>query len=163
MPPVRTPRGFRLWSVRCALDTGVALALGLTPSELEARLATRTLAQIAEQCGVSMTRVRQVAWTIAEPQLAAAVAAGAIAEGEQTAMHQRIDSKRGPWRDLTATAIPARRQVSSSPSSSSSRRAQVPAASEAGKVSSSSSSSLASSSSLGVRGSSVTRASRRTS
>ena len=85
-----------MWGVRCALDTGVALALGLTTHELEARLRTRSLAQIASECDVPMPRIRQLAWTIAEPQLAAAVAAGAIDEREREALHRRIDEKRGP-------------------------------------------------------------------
>jgi hypothetical protein len=131
-----------MWGVRCALDSGVALALGLTTSELETRLRTTSLAQIASDCDVPMPRIRQLAWTIAEPQLAAAVAAGAIDEREQRALHRRIDERRGPWSDTT------RRHTggSASSSSSSSRPAHVLGASEAGKVSSSSSSSFSSSS-----------------
>jgi hypothetical protein len=138
-----------MWGVRCALDTGVALALGLTATELEARLRTTSLAQIASDCDVPMPRIRQLAWTIAEPQLAAAVAAGAIDEREQRALHRRIDEKRGPWSDGRPRL---RRHAggsslrSPSPSSSSSRPAQVLGGSEAGKVSSSSSSSFSSSS-----------------
>jgi hypothetical protein len=132
-----------MWGVRCALDTGVALALGLTTTELETRLRTTSLAQIASDCDVPMPRIRKLAWTIAEPQLAAAVAAGAIDEREQRALHRRIDERRGPWSDAV------RRHAggsASSSSSSSSRPAQVLGASEAGKVSSSSSSSFSSSS-----------------
>jgi hypothetical protein len=132
-----------MWGVRCALDTGVALALGLTTTELETRLRTTSLAQIASDCDVPMPRIRQLAWTIAEPQLAAAVAAGAIDEREQRALHRRIDERRGPWSDATHRHAGG---SASSPSSSSSRPAQVLGASEAGKVSSSSSSSFSSSS-----------------
>jgi hypothetical protein len=147
-----------MWGVRCALDTGVARALGMTARELEDRLETRSLAQIAAERDVPMARVRQVAWAIAEPQLAAAVAAGAINEGERTALHRRIDEKRGPWRDLAPSGrVRARRHdlSGSSASSSSSRPAHVLGGSDAGKLSSSSSSSFASSSS-----SRVTRTSR---
>ena len=163
MASVHSPRAIRMWGVRCALDTGVARALGLTTVELETLLGTRTLAQIAADRGVPMPGLRQLAWTIAEPQLAAAVAAGVIDDHERTALHRRIEEKRGPWGDLASSRIvPAHPQgssVSSGVSSSSGRRAQALVGSEAGKVSSSSSSSLASSS--GVRGgSSVTRASR---
>jgi hypothetical protein len=151
-----------MWGVRCALDTGVARALGLTTVELEALLGTRSLAQIAADRGVPMPGLRQLAWTIAEPQLAAAVAAGVIDDHERTALHRTIEEKRGPWSDLASSRIvPAHPHGSSVSSvvSSSGRRAQALVGSEAGKVSSSSSSSLASSS--GVRGrSSVTRASR---
>jgi hypothetical protein len=143
-----------MWGVRCALDTGVARALGLTAHELEQRLETCSLAQIAAACGVPMTRLRQVAWAIAEPQLAAAVAAGAINEGERTALHRRIDEKRGPWRDLAASGRSRSRghdlSGGASSSSSSSRPAHVLGGSEAGKLSSISSSSFASSSSSRV-------------
>jgi hypothetical protein len=154
--------------MRCALDTAVARALGLTPAELEERLGSRSLAQIAADRGVPMPRLRQIAWTIAEPQLAAAVAAGVIDDHERAALHRGIEEKRGPWRDLGASgrvrARPhAASPLSSSSSSSSSRRAQALVGSDAGKVSSSSSSSFASSSSRAGSGSSVTRASRTTS
>jgi hypothetical protein len=167
MHPVRSPRALRLWGVRCALDTGVALALGMTTSDLEHRLRSATLAQIAAERGVPMPRLRQLAWAIAEPQLEAAVAAGAIDDRERLALHRRIDEKRGPWSDVTSSGRARLRRhpggsalLSLSSSSSSSRPAHVLGGSEAGKLSSSSSSSLASSG--GVR-SSVTRTSRRTS
>jgi hypothetical protein len=158
-----------MWGVRCALDTGVALALGLTTNELEQRLRSATLAQLAAERDVPMPRLRQLAWAIAEPQLAAAVAAGAIDERESLALHRRIDEKRGPWSDVTSGKARLRRHpggsapLSSSPSSSSSRPAHVLGGSDAGKLSASSSSSLSSSSSRrGVR-SSVTRTSHTTS
>ena len=152
-----------MWGVRCSLDSGVALALGLTTSELESRLRTVTLAKIAAERGVPMPQLRKLAWAIAEPQLTAAVAAGAIDEGERTALHRRIDEARGPWSDGTSSRTRVRRHPSSlfSLSSSSSRPAHVLGGSEAGKLSSSSSSSRSSSSSPGrPGGSSVTRASR---
>jgi hypothetical protein len=157
-----------MWGVRCALDTGVALALGLTTAELETRLRTRTLAQIAAERDVPMPRLRQIAWSIAEPQLEAAVAAGAIDESERLALHRRIDEKRGPWSDVTSSrATRIRRHagrsalLSLSSSSSSSRPAHVLGGSEAGKLSASSSSSLSSSSPRGGVRSSVTRTSHR--
>jgi hypothetical protein len=158
-----------MWGVRCALDTGVAHALGLTSDELEARLRTGSLAQVAKECGVPMARLRKVARSIAEPQLAAAVAAGVIRDGERTALFRRLESKTGPWSDLAPlpsarTRRHARRSASLlSSSSSSSRRAQVLGGSEAGKLSSSSSSSFSSSASRGGVDSSVTRTSHRTS
>jgi hypothetical protein len=151
-----------MWGVRCSLDSGVALALGLTTSELETRLRTVTLAKIAAERGVPMPELRRLAWAIAEPQLTAAVAAGAIDEGERTALHRRIDEARGPWSDSTSSRTRVghhRSSLFSLSSSSSSRPAHVLGGSEAGKVSSSSSSSR-SSSSLGSGRSSVTRASR---
>jgi hypothetical protein len=156
-----------MWGMRCALDTGVARTLGLTSDELDARLQRGSLAQVAAERGVPMARLRRVARTIAEPQLAAAVAAGVIKDAERTALFRRLESKTGPWSDL-ATSPSARgrrhaRRSSSSSSSSSSRRAQVLGASEAGKVSSSSSSSFSSSSSRGGVESAVTRTSHRTS
>jgi hypothetical protein len=155
--------------VRCALDTGVARALDLTPEELERRLGSASLAQVAADRGVPMSRLRRIAREIAEPQLAAAVAAGVIKEGERTALFRRLDSRTGPWSDLarspSARARRHARRSSSllSSSSSSSRRAQVLGGSEAGKLSSSASSSLAFSSSRGGVGSAVTRTSRTTS
>jgi crotonobetainyl-CoA:carnitine CoA-transferase CaiB-like acyl-CoA transferase len=158
-----------MWGVRCALDTGVARTLGLTSDELESRLQRRSLAQIAAERGVPMARVRRVARAIAEPQLAAAVAAGVIKDAERTALFRRLESRTGPWSDLApaprARARHHARRSSAllSSSSSSSRRAQVLGGSEAGKVSSSSSSSFASSSSRGGVESAVTRTSHRTS
>jgi hypothetical protein len=164
MPLARSPRAVRMWGVRCALDTAVARALGLTPSELETRLRSRSLAEIAADRGVPMPRLRQIAWEIAEPQLAAAVAAGVIDDHERTALHRRIEEKRGPWRDLASGRARTRDHGASPLSSSSARRAQALVGSEAGKVSSSSSSSFASASSSRVGGgSAVTRASRTTS
>ena len=96
MPSTTTPRALRMWGVRCALDTGVARALGLTSDELEVRLRSVSLAQVAADRGVSMARLRQVARAIAEPQLAAAVAAGVIKEGERTALFRRLESKTRP-------------------------------------------------------------------
>ncbi|MDX6567640.1 MAG: hypothetical protein QOH15_218 [Gaiellales bacterium] len=157
-----------MWGVRCALDTGVARALGLTSDELEVRLRHASLAQVAAECDVPMARLRRIARAIAEPQLAAAVAAGAIKDGERTALFRRLESKTGPWSDLaTAPSARARRHARRSSSllsssSSSSRRAQVLGGSEAGKLSASSSSSFSSSSSRGVE-SAVTRTSHRTS
>jgi hypothetical protein len=155
-----------MWGVRCALDTGVAHALGLTAEELEQRLRSGSLAQIAADRGVPMDRLRRLARSIAEPQLAAAVAAGAIRDGERTALYRRLESKTGPWGDLpVATGTRTRRQAgrsSSSSSSSPTRAPQVLGGSEAGKVSSSSSSSL-SSSSGGGSDAAVTRTSHRTS
>jgi hypothetical protein len=141
-----------MWGVRCSLDSGVALALGITTSELEARLRTVTLAAIAAEQGVSMPQLRKLAWAIAEPQLTAAVAAGAIDEKERTALHRRIDEARGPWSDSTSSRTRVRRHPGGSAlvslsSSSSSRPAHVLGGSEAGKLSSSSSSSRSSSSS----------------
>jgi hypothetical protein len=168
MPVSRTPRARRMWGVRCALDTGVAHALGLTADELEQRLRAGSLAQIAADRGVAMKRLRRLARSIAEPQLAAAVAAGAIRDGERTALYRRLESKTGPWGDLpVATGTRTRRQAGRSPSVSSSsssptRAPQVLGGSEAGKVSSSSSSSL-SSSSRGGSDAAVTRTSHRTS
>ncbi len=162
MTSVHSPRAIRMWGVRCALDSGVARALGLTTIQLEALLESRSLAQIAADRGVPMPGLRQLAWTIAEPQLAAAVAAGVIDDHERTALHRRIEEKRGPWGDLSASrSAPAQPQGSSVSSavSSSGRRAHALVGSEAGKVSSSSSSSLASSSGVGGT-SSLTRASR---
>jgi hypothetical protein len=159
-----------MWGVRCALDSGVALALGLTTSELEHRLRSASLAQIASERGVPMPRLRQLAWAIAEPQLAAAVAAGAIDESERVALHRRIDEKRGPWSDVTSSGRARLRHhpggsalLSLSPSSSSSRPAQALGGSDAGKLSASSSSSLSSSSLRGGVRSSVTRISHTTS
>jgi hypothetical protein len=158
-----------LWGVRCALDTGVAHALGLTSDELEARLRTVPLAQVAADRGVPMEHLRRIARSIAEPQLAAAVAAGVIKDGERTALYRRLESRTGPWSDLppagTARARRQARRSSSllSSSSSSSRRAQVLGGSEAGKVSSSSSSSFSSSALRGGSDSAVTRTSHRTS
>jgi hypothetical protein len=157
-----------MWGMRCALDTGVARTLGLTSDELDARLQRGSLAQVAAERGVPMARLRRVARTIAEPQLAAAVAAGVIKDAERTALFRRLESKTGPWSDLATSPSArgrrhARRSSSSSSSSSSSRRAQVLGASEAGKVSSSSSSSFSSSSSRGGVESAVTRTSHRTS
>jgi hypothetical protein len=158
-----------MWGVRCALDTGVARALGLTCDELESRLQRGSLAQVAAERGVPMARLRLIARAIAEPQLAAAVAAGAIKDGERTALFRRLESKTGPWSDLAhAPSARGRRHARrSSPllssSSSSSRRAQVLGGSEAGKLSSSSSSSLSSASSRGGVESAVTRTSHRTS
>jgi hypothetical protein len=156
-------RDLRIWGVRCALDTGVALALGMTADELESRLRTVTLARIAAERGVPMPQIRRLAWAIAEPQLAAAVAAGDIDAREQAALHRSIDEKRGAWSDATAGRSRRRRQRGDSglvplwsSSSSSSRPAHVLGGSEAGNVSSSSSSSLASS----RRSSSVTPTSR---
>ena len=103
MTSVHSPRAIRMWGVRCALDTGVARALGLTTIQLEALLESRSLAQIAADRGVPMPGLRQLAWTIAEPQLAAAVAAGVIDDHERTALHRRIEEKRGPWGDLSAS------------------------------------------------------------
>ena len=157
-----------MWGVRCAVDTGVARALGLTSDELEVRLRAVSLAQVAADRGVPMARLRQIARAIAEPQLAAAVAAGVIKDGERTALFRRLESKTGPWSDLDPapagrTRRHARRSSSLiSSSSSSSRRAQVLGGSEAGKLSSSSSSSFSSSSRGGVE-SGVTRTSHRTS
>ena len=104
MPSTTTPRALRMWGVRCALDTGVARALGLTSDELESRLRRGSLAQVAADRGVPMARLRQVARAIAEPQLAAAVAAGVIKDGERTALFRRLDSKTGPWSDLAPVA-----------------------------------------------------------
>jgi hypothetical protein len=157
-----------MWGVRCALDTGVAHALGLTSDELESRLRTVSLAQVAADRGVPMDRLRKIARSIAEPQLAAAVAAGVIKDGERIALYRRLESKTGPWSDLPPAhggrAGRHGRRSSSllSSSSSSSRRAQVLGGSEAGKLSSSSSSSF-SSSSRGGSESAVTRTSHRTS
>ena len=168
MPPTATPRALRMWGVRCALDTGVARALGLTSDDLESRLRRVSLAQVAADRGVPMARLRQVARAIAEPQLAAAVAAGVIKDGERTALFRRLEAKSGPWSDLapassSRTRRHARRASSLlSSSSSSSRPAQVLGGSEAGKLSSSSSSSFSSSSRGGVD-SAVTRTSHRTS
>jgi hypothetical protein len=168
MPPVRTPRALRLWGVRCALDTGVARALDITPAELECRLRSVSLAQVAADRGVPMSRIRRIAREIAEPQLAAAVAAGALEDRERRALFRRLDSMTGPWSDLAPPSSArarrhARRSSSVLSSSSSSRRAQVVGGSEAGKVSSSASSSFASSSSRGGVDSAVTRTSRTTS
>jgi hypothetical protein len=165
MPSTTTPRALRMWGVRCALDTGVARALGLTSDELEVRLRTVSLARVAADRGVPMARLRQIARAIAEPQLAAAVAAGVIEDCERTALFRRLESKTGPWSDLAPVhAGRARRHARrSSSSSSSSRRAQLLGGSEAGKLSSSSSSSFSSSSSRGGLESAVTRTSHRTS
>jgi hypothetical protein len=159
-----------MWGVRCALDTGVALALGLTTNELEQRLRSATLAQLAAERDVPMPRLRQLAWAIAEPQLTAAVAAGAIDERERVALHRRIDEKRGPWSDVTSAGRARLRRhpggsapLSSSPSSSSSRPAHVLGGSDAGKLSASSSSSFSSSSSRRDVRSSVTQTSHTTS
>jgi hypothetical protein len=153
-----------MWGVRCALDTAVARALGLTQNELQRRLGSRSLAEIAADRNVPMPQLRQIAWAIAEPQLAAAVAAGVIDDHERAALHRAIEEKRGPWRDLASGRVRTRGHGVSALSSSS-RRAQALVASDAGKVSSSSSSSFASSSSSSRagRGSTVTRASRTTS
>ena len=90
-----------MWGMRCALDTGVARALGLTSDELDSRLQRGSLAQVAAERGVPMARLRRVARAIAEPQLAAAVAAGVIKDAERTALFRRkLESKTGPWSDL---------------------------------------------------------------
>jgi hypothetical protein len=157
-----------LWGVRCALDTGVARALDLSTDELECRLRSGSLAQVAADRGVPMSRLRRIAREIAEPQLAAAVAAGVLKDGERTALFRRLESRTGPWSDLAPSPSartrrhPRRSSSEPSSSSSSSRRAQVLGGSEAGKVSSSASSSFASSSRGGVDPV-VTRTSRTTS
>jgi hypothetical protein len=158
-----------MWGVRCALDTGVAYALGLTADELGSRLRTVSLAQVAADRGVPMERLRKLARSIAEPQLAAAVAAGVIKDGERTALFRRLESRSGPWSDLSpAGSARARRHARRSSSllsssSSSARRAQVLGGSEAGNVSSSSSSSFSSSASRRGSDSAVTRTSHTTS
>jgi hypothetical protein len=160
MQTTSSRRDLRIWGVRRALDTGVAAALGMTADELESRLQTVTLARLAQERGVPMPRIRRLAWAIAEPQLAAGVAAGDLDPREQAALHRSIDEKRGAWSDATGGRSRRRRRggyslVSLWSSSSSSLPAHVLGGSDAGNVSSSSSSSLSSS-----RGSSVTPTSR---
>jgi hypothetical protein len=93
-PPARRPAAARrLLGVRATVLAAVAFSLGLTAADLRVLQRTTPVPRIAAQRHVDPSRVRAAALAAAEPQLEAALRAGAISEPQRAALRGRIGAR----------------------------------------------------------------------
>jgi hypothetical protein len=93
--PRRGDRGARrrVWAAQLVGLAAAASILGITPGELEHRLAVTPLASIAAERGVDPRRVGQVAASAAAPLLDDAVSRGALTDAERRSITHALTTR----------------------------------------------------------------------